>query len=160
MSKMNWKLRFAGVLVAGALGLVAWKFAWATPAFGVSSTPLSGPVALDEIDIVSETRTHGVILKTRGEWETRVVHFRVVPGGDFGWHSHPGPVFVMVTEGTLTLYHADDPTTPVIYPAGTGFVEEPGHENIGRNEADVDLELVAFFLTPLGAAPRTDEPAP
>jgi hypothetical protein len=69
--------------------------------------------------------------------------------------------FVLITKGVATDYRADDPThTPRIYPAGTGFVEQGGHVHNLRNEGDKDLELVAFFLVPLGAPRRVDEPQP
>ncbi len=156
MSKMKLKLLSAGVFVGCALGLIAMKVAWATPAAETFTTFIAGPVTLDEIKIGGDTG--GVKIKTQGLWQSRVAKIRIAPGGHTGWHSHPGPVFVMITAGTMTLEQADG--SIAVYPAGTGFVEEPGHVNIVRKEEDVDLELVAFFLTPLGAPPRTDAPAP
>jgi hypothetical protein len=32
------------------------------------------------------------------------------PGGNTGWHMHPGPVFITVKTGALTFYEYDDPT--------------------------------------------------
>jgi len=153
------KLLFAGVLFACVSGAVAIGVAWATPAVGTTTALVAGPVALDEIDIVAQSPTHGVLLKTRGAWECRAVQFTIVPGGHTGWHSHPGPVFVMITSGTMTIYHEDDLTTPVLYPAGTGFVDY-GHAHIAGNAGEVDLKLVAFFLIPQGSNPRIDEPQP
>ena len=160
MSKMKSKLVLAGVLVGCAFGGIGIGVAWATPGAGVISTLIAGPVALDEINIVSQSKTHGVMIKTRGEWETRVVGYTIAPGGHTGWHSHPGPVFVMITAGTMTKYEATDPTTAIVYHAGTGFVEPGGDAHIAGNAGDVDLKFVAFFLIPKGAAPRIDEPAP
>jgi quercetin dioxygenase-like cupin family protein len=159
MSKMNWKLMLAGIVIACAFGGIAIGVAWATPAAGFFTTFIAGPVTLGEMDIKGETDTHEIEIKSKGQWQSRVAEIRIAPGGHAGWHSHPGPVFVMITAGTLTVEQANGSTA--VYPAGTGFVELPGHVHIGRNEADdVDVELVAFFLTPRGAAPRTDEPAP
>src|SRR5205807_7741510 len=119
------------------------------------------PVVLDDIDIVSQTPAHGVMIKTRGLSDTYVVQVRIVPGGDSGWHSHPEPIFVLITAGTATEYEADDPTfTPNVYHAGTGFVEDVGNTHIVRNEGNTDLVLVAFFLVPHGEPRRIDEPAP
>ena len=158
MRRVRLKVLLAGLFAACAFGGLAIGIAWATPGAGVTSTVLAGPMALDEIDIVKQTESHGIILKTRGEWESRVVHFTVVPGGHFGWHSHPGPVFVTITAGTLTLVHADG--TSVDYPAGTGFVESGRHVHTAGNAGDVDVQIVAFFLAPKGAAIRIDEPDP
>ena len=163
MSKLKMKLMLAGVLVAGAFGGIGIGVVWATPPSPpgtITTTLIAGPVALDEINIKVESDTHALKLKTKGEWETRVVHYSIVPGGHTGWHSHPGPVFVMITAGTMTKYEATDPTTAVVYPAGTGFVEPGGDAHIAGNAGDVDLKFVAFFLIPKGAAPRIDEPAP
>lgn len=159
MSKRNLKLMSAGVLVAVAFGVVALRVAWATPSEGVTPQVIAGPVELDEIDIGHDTDTHEVEIKTKGEWAGRVMRFTVVPGGHFGWHSHPGPAFVMIEAGTMSLYHADDPN-PKVYPAGTGFVEHPGHVHIARNEGPVALEVIAFLLHPAGEPFRTDEPLP
>jgi hypothetical protein len=30
-----------------------------------------------------------------------------------GWHRHPGPILITVTQGTITYYESDDPTCPV-----------------------------------------------
>jgi len=161
MFKMKWKLLVAGSLVAVAVGGFALRFAHATPGQGVTVTTLSGPVALDELDIKAESATHAIKIKTRGEWNARVVHHTITPGGHTGWHSHPGPVFVMVTAGTLTKYDANDPDlTPQVYPAGTGFVEGIGDVHIGTNQGHVDLEMVSFMLIPAGAPARIDEPDP
>ena len=161
MSKTGLKLMFTGAFVASAFGVIALSVAWGTPPKGLSQTLLAGPVTLDEMQVVHQTPAHGVMIKTRGLSDAYVALTRIVPGGDTGWHSHPGPVFVLITAGTATAYEADDPTqTPAVYPAGTGFLSEPGTVQIVRNEGDTDLQLVAFFLLPQGAPRRIDEPAP
>ncbi|WP_352663350.1 cupin domain-containing protein [Mesorhizobium sp. M0621] len=54
------------------------------------------------------------------------------PGSSTGWHSHPGPVFITVTEGEVTLYEGDDPTcTPKVVSKGHGYVDT-GRGHIGR----------------------------
>jgi quercetin dioxygenase-like cupin family protein len=161
MRKMNWKLVLAAVFAACAIGGFAAGLAWATPARGTTVTTLAGPAALDALNIKAEFESHELEIKTKGVWETRVVHHLVVPGGETGWHSHPGPVFVMVTAGTLTKYDWDDDgITRRVYPAGTGFVEYPGVVHIGTNQGTVNLEMVSFLLTPQGAPTKIDEPDP
>jgi quercetin dioxygenase-like cupin family protein len=142
MSKLKLKLMSALVFVGCALGPIALRVAWATPGDGISSSLLAGPVTVNKIK----------------PYEFRVMEFHIVPGGHTGWHSHPGPVVVMITAGTMTLEQADGSTA--VYRTGRGFVETPGQVNIGRNEGNSDLKLVAFILTPLGAPVRIDEPQP
>jgi quercetin dioxygenase-like cupin family protein len=88
------------------------------------------------------------------------VHNKIAPGGQTGWHSHPGISFVTVRAGVATAYEGDDPDTPHVLATGTGFVEQAGHIHNIRNEGTVDLELVAFQLVPAGAPRRIDAPAP
>ena len=159
MSKMKWNRSLAGVFVACAFGGLAIGIAWATPGAGVViTTLLAGPVPIDEVDIKGETDTHELELKTKGVWEYRAVHFNMAPGAHTGWHSHPGPAFVMIKSGALTLEQSDG--SIAVYPAGTRFVEKPGRVHIARNEGDVNLEFDAFLLTPQGAPVRIDEPEP
>jgi quercetin dioxygenase-like cupin family protein len=161
MNTMRRKLAFAGILLAGAFGGIALGVARATPPKGLTNTLLAGPVVLDDIQVVQQGPNYGAMIKTRGLSDAVVRSMSIAPGGDTGWHSHPGPVFVLVTAGTGSFYFAADPTfTPVVYPAGTGFVEGGGDVHIFRNEGNVDLEATVLFLVPHGAPTRIDEPAP
>ena len=84
------------------------------------------------------------------------------PGGDGGWHSHPGPAYVVVIQGTLTNYQGDDPTcTGVKISAGEGFVEPALHVHIARNETSAPAVVVATLLNvPVGGAYRIDAAPP
>jgi quercetin dioxygenase-like cupin family protein len=77
-------------------------------------------------------------------------------GAQTGWHSHHGPVVVVVPAGTMTLYQADDPTcTAETYTVGEAFVD-PGQGNVhnARNEGSVGVVLYAtYFDVPPGAGP-------
>jgi quercetin dioxygenase-like cupin family protein len=160
ISKTKLKLTLAGVLVASACGASFLRLAWATPGAGAASEVLSGAVLLDEIDTQGESDSHEIEIRASGDWEMRVIRFRFEPDGHTGWHSHPGPVFVMVTAGTLTFYRADDPHNPIEYHAGEGFVEDARRVHLAANEGDEVLELDAFLLIPEGEPARIDEPAP
>jgi quercetin dioxygenase-like cupin family protein len=160
MSKMKWKLMLFGVVVACAFGGIALRFAWATPSQGFSSTFLSGPVVLDEIDIKNETDTYELEMKTKGLSDVYVLRNVFAPGGHSGWHSHPGPSIVSVVSGQATEYRDDDPNG-VVHLAGTAFVDEGGdHAHMVVNEGSTDLVLVAFQIIPRGATRRIDRPAP
>jgi hypothetical protein len=48
-------------------------------------------------------------------------------------------VFVTITQGTMTLYDADEPKcTPYMVQAGQAFVEPIGLVHISRNESATD----------------------
>ncbi|MBA2335850.1 MAG: hypothetical protein H0V90_13065 [Blastocatellia bacterium] len=79
--------------------------------------------------------------------------------GSTGWHSHPGPVVVLIESGTMSFYDADDPTCTVrTYTAGQAFIDSgQGHAHIARNEGSVDLVLAAtYFDVPPGGLFRLD----
>jgi hypothetical protein len=82
------------------------------------------------------------------------------PGSSTGWHTHPGPVFVTVTEGKVTFYEADDPTcTPKVVSAGEGYVDS-GNGHIGRNESGQPAKDVSVIIAPPGLPFRDELPAP
>jgi quercetin dioxygenase-like cupin family protein len=49
----------------------------------------------------------GIEIRTKGPRDMLVTSITVEPGGSFGWHTHPGPVLVAVSKGTLAVYQAD-----------------------------------------------------
>ncbi len=77
-----------------------------------------------------------------------------------GWHGHPGPVFITVTQGTLTYYEYDDPNcTPHVVSAGQGFVDD-GRGHIVRNESGQPAQDVSVITAPVGGAFRSELAAP
>ena len=78
-------------------------------------------------------------------------------GSHTGWHSHPGPVFITVTEGTLTYYLYDDPTcTPHVVAKGSGFVDD-GRGHMVRNESGQPAQDVSVIIAPPIPAPFRGE---
>ncbi len=88
----------------------------------------------------------------------------LAPGGATGWHTHPGPAYVLVRSGSFTLYNgADSACRPTVYTAGQSFVDAGfGNVHIGRNEGptNVDLYVVYIAPSPAGQAVRIDAAKP
>lgn len=156
---MRNRLMFA--FTVAVLAVVAmFSFVQATPIVGVTSTPIAQG-AFDAIDAKSVTGDWHAKIDTKGESDLFVLENRIVPGGTFGWHSHPGPSLVIVKTGALTLYLADDPTcTGRLVSAGSGFVDNGGDVHLVRNEGSVDTVVIVTSLVPRGVARRIDQPAP
>jgi quercetin dioxygenase-like cupin family protein len=135
--------------------------ALATPPSGVT-TELIANGTFPEIDVHMKTGDWKLNMDTRGSSDLNIVKNTVVPGGTFGWHTHPGPCFVMVLSGAATKYEGDDPTcTPEVVPAGGTFVDNPGPlGHLVRNEGAVNLVVVIARLVPQGAPIRIDVPNP
>jgi uncharacterized RmlC-like cupin family protein len=96
--------------------------------------------------------------KTKGSSDLYVQSNVWQPGGSTGWHTHPGHSLIIVTEGTLTEYHGDDPECkPHVFTKGMTFVDPGGdHVHIIRNEDTVPASNIAVQLIPAGAARRID----
>ena len=155
----------AAAAVAGVVVLAAGAAAVATPA---SPPPLfsSSTVSVGrfgDIDVkTNDANPHHVKIQTKGESDVYVVMNTVQPGGNSGWHTHPGPSLITVTQGTATFYDADDPTcTPRTVSAPNGTIDPgDGHVHLLRNEGTVTLVTVTVAIIPAGAARRIDAPAP
>ncbi len=160
------KLFGRGVAVWSAMAVVLTGIAVATPGSGVISAPIlaRGGFA-DTVDMRFKITHEGrnAVVNVKDAADTVVQQIQLDAGGQTGWHSHPGPVVVVVKSGALTLYEGDDPTCAGhTYTAGQTFVD-PGQGNvhIGRNESDVVTELfVTYFDVPAGGSPRLDASDP
>ena len=146
-------------------------------------SPLAGGKStFDEIDINAKTDRNSIppadghlppdfwkaqINTKGGASELYVVRNTFTPAGttvpSTGWHTHPGPSLVTVTQGTITVYDGDDPTcTPHVYSAGSTFIDPTSnnHTHLVRNETGTPAITVAVQLVPAGVARRIDSPNP
>lgn len=133
----------------------------------VLSTPSSGQTAIgpeirgtfDQLNVKKSGEAR-VTVRTKEDVDIVTSTGILAVGGYTGWHSHPGPVFVVVKRGALTVYNVPKCQSQV-YHAGEGFVEpSPKHVHTLRNEGTEEAEFTATFILPVGAARRTDEPQP
>ncbi len=144
----------------------------ATPSSGFTSTTLAKS-QLAKLEIKGESKADHwkVKLKTKGLSDLYVqsnifapVGSNGAPGGSSGWHTHPGPSLITVTQGTVTVYDGDDPScTPHVYSAtgANSFVDVGGGDvHLIRNEGTEEARTVVVQFVPTGAARRIDAPAP
>jgi len=139
------------------LGVAATAYATASSGFSTEQLSLG---RFGEMKI----NTDDVKLKTKSDSDVYVVRNTVVPGGQSGWHYHPGPSLITVVQGTATFYDGDDPTcTPRVFPAGSGVIDDSvdaSHVHLLRNEGTTNLITVTMQIVPAGAPRRVDAPAP
>lgn len=140
----------AVTLAAAAGGLAA-----ATPPSGGSVTTLTrgstGPIhdSSDDFKLYQKNSADFVM-----------VSYQLAPGGTLGWHTHPGPAFITVTQGTLTIVEHD--CSVHTYPAGSAFVD------VGLGEVhdafnygtDTVVGYATYLNVPNGSPSRVDAPAP
>jgi quercetin dioxygenase-like cupin family protein len=132
----------------------------ATPPSSVKPT-VFGVGGFGPIDTKGTIGAWSARMKTTGATDIHVLQNRIAPGGSFGWHSHPGPSFVIVKSGTATVYLGADPSCrPHRFRAGSGFVDRGLDVHAVRNEGTVALVTVVVSLAPKGAPRRIDERDP
>ena len=137
-----------------------------TPGAGILSAPVFARASFaDPTDIKFKIKGHeNEVIHVPQAQETVMQQIVIAPGGHTGWHSHPGPVVVLVKAGQMAFYDGDDPACAArIYVAGQAFVDSgQGHVHIARNESSTEnLEVWAtYFDVPPGGAFRIDVPNP
>jgi len=90
-------------------------------------------------------------------WDVVTLRITLPPGGNTGWHRHPGPGFMTVTQGSVTVFAND--CTKTTYTRGQSYVEVPGLVNLVRNDGAEPAVFVGTFVLPTTATLRLDVPA-
>ena len=152
------------ITLAAALALLALAafvgIANAEPPSGVTPTLLARGT-YDAFKVRS-ARKGPIDFKAEAKAPTDIVVRRhdYAPGSKTGWHSHPGPVLITVTQGQVTFYEYDDPTcTPHVVRAGEGYVDT-GRGHIGRNETGQPAQDVSVIIASVGGTFRSELDAP
>jgi quercetin dioxygenase-like cupin family protein len=140
------------ILIVAVPILTVAAIALATPSSGFTTVLLARSSLAERLKI----QTHPSEIT-----DIVVQSVAIEPGGQSGWHYHPGPILVAVKAGTITLYDGDDPScTPRQVSAGAAFIEQPGHVHLARNDGPVAEQHVSTYILPLGAPTRVDAPNP
>jgi hypothetical protein len=128
---------------------------------GTQSTLIGRATFAERFNVRRKTGQWQLRIHAKDPLDVAVQTITFQPGGQSGWHSHPGPVFIQVVSGTMTFYASDDPTcSPIVRTAGQGFLDVGEHAHIARNESGAPAMNVVTYFAPPGAALRIDEPAP
>ena len=142
-----------------AMGLTAGAALAGQPARPVATTIATGTLTTPAHAVIVAQGETGTVASMVDVSEVRVVRFELAPGGAFPWHQHPGPVWAVVTRGTLTLYGAA--CDAHLNPAGSVFFDPGNLTHTARNEGDEPVEVIATFMFPAGAeAASIPHPAP
>jgi quercetin dioxygenase-like cupin family protein len=152
------------VLAAAAVGAaVLFSVAGIAAAAGSSATGATTAPAPDPVvtPVAAASVPGPLRVIRRGESNVLTARIDFQPGASTGWHYHPGPVFVQVVAGTLTLSHAaNGRCVSQVVPAGQGFFEKPGAIHIADNRGKEPAAVFATFVLPPGAPPSVATPTP
>jgi quercetin dioxygenase-like cupin family protein len=143
-------LRFTTVIAVAASTLLATP-AIATPGSGFAPSPIvSGNFGTLNVNTSKDkTDKWGLILKTLDSTDIGADRLTVQAGGYSGWHTHPAPVFVTVTQGSIVWYDGSDPLcTGHSYSAGQSFIEGA---YVTHNAWSADgAQFIAVVIKPAG----------
>jgi quercetin dioxygenase-like cupin family protein len=140
--------------------------AQATPSSNILSAPVVARASfVDPVDVKFKNKDgNQEVFQASELLETVMQQIIIGPGGSTGWHSHPGPVVVLIKAGEFTFYSSEDLTcTPRTYSAGQAFIDPgQGHVHLGRNlSTSQNVEVwVTYFDVPTGGPFRLDAPNP
>jgi quercetin dioxygenase-like cupin family protein len=140
-------------LLALACSVAIAGTVWANhPPGGTMVTEMARGTLAEKVKV----NVNNVKIQTKGPVD--VVTLKVTfakAGGSAGWHIHPGPVFVVVTSGELSVWTEDCEKT--VYGVGETFFEfGPEQSMLVKNEdPDTDATVNGTFIVPVGAAPLT-----
>lgn len=156
---MRSRLVLASLVIVAGITLGAGTLL-ATPPSKVTPTEY-GVGKISSFDTSGKIGAWSAKMNIRGASDLHVLSNRIAPGGSFGWHSHPGPSFVIVKSGTATFYMGADPKCmPHRVRTGSVFVDKGLAVHVVRNEGTVDLVTVVVSFVPRGATRRIDAPDP
>ena len=163
---MRSKLVSAIVLVALSLSLYAGNVLATDPSGFVGVTVAKGTFGDIHSHVKSKTpQRWDEMIRTHGASDLYIQQNTWQPGGSTGWHTHPGPSFVIVTQGSVTVYEGEDKTcTPHVYTANTpnnSFIDAGGGDvHLIRNETRAVPMTMAVQLVPKDATRRVgaDDP--
>ncbi len=98
---------------------------------------------------------------SRGGKDYITKQITIAPGGTTGWHYHPGEVFGVIKEGTLTHYDSGC-TVDGVYGVNQPITEESGRGYVheGRNEGPDPLVMWVLYIDPAGSPLTVDMPNP
>ena len=139
----------------------------ATPGSNFAPSPIvNGHFGtLNENTVSDKTGKWGMILKTLDSTDIGADRLTVQPQGFSGWHKHPAPVHVTVTQGTIQWYD-DSLCAAHTYTVGDSFIEPANRAHNVRNPAAPGgqvAEFIAIVIKPagfVGAAFRVDADEP
>ena len=148
---MRRSLWFALPAVALSIAVAGSVFASHAPG-GVTAVPLARGTLSEQVKV----NLGDIKIQTKGPVDVATLQVTFAKGGgSAGWHIHPGPVFVVIQSGALSVWTEDCEKT--VYGVGSTFFEMgPEASMLVKNEsADTDAVVIGTFIVPPGATPLT-----
>jgi quercetin dioxygenase-like cupin family protein len=154
--------RFIALVIAmsAMLAIILGVIGVAVPLGSIQASPGSG-ISLENfgratLDPFRINQSPDFLIQSKNEKEVSIEKVTISPGGYTGWHTHPGPILAIVTEGQIkhTRFTEKEGCIERMFGPGEAeqaFVEVPNQVHMARNEGDVDAVLyITRFNIPVG----------
>ena len=150
-------------VVIGVAGTIIAGLVVATPLINLTSPVVAAGNVSNGLNVhgvakdLNDKNYFNVYLTTQGPAtiSSQVASFK--PGGENGWHSHPGLVTVTLTQGSIVWYNGNCEATT--YNAGDAWAEG-SKIHMFRVVGNAAVLIYATFITAQDEPLRTDEPEP
>ncbi len=150
---------------------MAWAVVSVAGITAAVATPPSGKVSRNEL--VTGKITDSITIERTEPSDAQIYVVSFEPASSTGWHTHPGPEYVVVKAGQVVLQRAPD-CRKVTVSAGQGAFIPGGTPHLAQNDGKEPAEVYASMVMPAGTTvfrddadeqclaaqpdPKTDEP--
>ena len=111
------------------------------------ATPPSGNISRN--DLATGKVTDAINIQRTDPSDFYIQDVTIDPGGNSGWHTHPGPEYSIVKAGTVILERGPD-CKPVTLTAGQGFFNPGGTPHMAHNDSKEPVEIYVTYTVPAG----------
>jgi quercetin dioxygenase-like cupin family protein len=134
MTKVKFvSLAWAAVSLAGVTAAIA--------------TPPSGNISRNDLAVGKVTDAIDIQRTEPSDFYIQVV--TIDPGGNSGWHTHPGPEYSVVKAGEVILQREPN-CDAFTLKAGQGFFIPGGTAHLAHNEGTEPAEIYVTYTVPSG----------
>jgi hypothetical protein len=155
--KLIHRVMFAAAV--GGLCVLTGTTALATPGNN-TVTPLAVGTLTEAVNATTTVPGGRAGVQIRGALNIAVAELTIPPGGTSGWHSHAGPHFEVVKQGTVTEISAKGCKAETLQAGQATYDGRPSDVEIAVNRGSQPVVIEQVFILPKGALPRIDQPAP
>jgi quercetin dioxygenase-like cupin family protein len=130
------------------VGLVA--MAWAVVGLaGVTAAVATPPSGIQRNDLATGKVSEPIDIQRSEPSDFHIQVVTIDPGGNSGWHSHPGPEYSIVKAGEVVLERAPA-CKPITITAGQGFFTPGGVIHRAHNDGQTAAEIYVTYTVPAG----------
>lgn len=137
--------------IAASLAVIVTAFATHPPG-GTTPVLLARGTLAEKVKV----NVGDIKIQTKGAVDVATLQVTFAKGGgSAGWHIHPGPVFVVIKSGQISVW--DENCEKTVYGPGETFFEMGPEESmlVKNEDPNTDAVVVGTFIVPVGAAPLT-----